>query len=156
MAREEPVNAPLKGDQEGRYGRLNGLRPAKEGALEELERSLDLSLPAEFHETARFFDGSGFVSLPLHAIGPTSATTILSETTRLRSSIQLPANFVVLGEPPESLLVLDCTDGKVLWIDATDAPRLGKECLCRDPTIWNSFGAFFDYLLTEEEQDRIS
>lgn len=79
---------------------------------------------------------------------------VLAETKRLRASIGLPDEFLVLGEPSESLLMLNCSDGQVIWCDAVDAPRLGKEPLACEPETWGSYGDFLANLLDEEESDR--
>lgn len=136
-----------------RYERLYGLRPAEGAYLRDLESDLGVSLPHDFLSAAEFFDGSGVAALPLHAIARIPATNVLSETKRLRVSIGLPEKFLVLGEPSESLLVLDCRDGRVIWCDALDAPRLGKQPLARDPETWATYGDFLAYLLDEEESD---
>jgi hypothetical protein len=138
----------------GRYERLNGLRPVDQAYLRSLERELDVSLPQDFLSVAEFFDGSGVAVLPLHAVAWNPAMNVLNETKRLRASIGLPENYLVLGEPSESLLVLDCGDGHVVWCDAVDAPRLGKGTLTREPETWNTYGDFLAYLLDEEEADR--
>jgi SMI1-KNR4 cell-wall len=136
------------------YERLNGLRPAEAAYLRSLESDLGVSLPRDFLSATEFFDGSGVAVLPLHAIARNPAINVLSETKRLRASIGLPEKFLVLGEPSESLLVLDCSDGRVIWCDAIDAPRLGKEPLARDPETWAAYSDFLAYLLDEEENDR--
>jgi hypothetical protein len=137
-----------------RYERLNGLRPADSDYLRGLESGLGISLPDDFLSAAEFFDGSGIAVLPLHAIASSPALNVVSETRRLRRSIGLPDDFLVLGEPSESLLVLDCGGGGVIWCDALDAPRLGKQPLAREPETWASYGDFLAYLLEEEENDR--
>ncbi|RMH87351.1 hypothetical protein EBB59_13180 [Lysobacter pythonis] len=136
------------------YERLNGLRPADESYLRSLEDELGISLPQDFLSAAEFFDGSGIAVLPLHAIAWSPAMNVLNETKRLRGSVGLPEKFLVLGEPSESLLVLDCSNGQVIWCDAVDASRLGKEPLAREPENWDSYGDFLAYLLGEEEGDR--
>lgn len=139
---------------QGMYERLNGLRPADGAYLRSLEGDLGVSLPQEFLAATEFFDGSGIAVLPLHSIARNPAMNVLSETKRLRASIGLPDQFLVLGEPSESLLVLDCSNGQVIWCDAVDAPKLGKEPLAREPETWASYGDFLAYLLDEEENDR--
>jgi hypothetical protein len=79
---------------------------------------------------------------------------VLAETQRLRRAIGLPNQFVVLGEPPESLLVLNCESGEVLWCDAIDAERLGREPLLKRPDTWPHFADFLEYLLNEEEREQ--
>lgn len=116
-----------------------------------LESALDISLPESFRAAASFFDGSGIESMNLHALARDPSSNVLAETLRLRKSIELPHNYIVLGEPPESFLVLDCNDGAVIWCDATDAPRLGKEMLVRPADTWATFGDFLNAQLAEEE-----
>ncbi|UJB64052.1 SMI1/KNR4 family protein [Acidovorax sp. YS12] len=137
------------------YEKLNGLRPVSGVYLRELEQELPISLPQDFLLAAEFFNGSGIAVMPLHAIAHSPKTNVLSETRRLRESIGLPENFLVLGEPPESLLVLDCSNGEVVWCDAIDAPKLGKGELINKPEVWKSYGDFLAYLANEEENDRI-
>src|SRR5262245_52593335 len=138
---------PTMSDLKQRYERLNGSRPVEKRLVDRLEKDLGLSFPSEFREVTGFFDGSGFSVFPLHAIGTNVRTNILSETLRLRDKIALPRRFVVLGEPPESLLLLDCDKGEVLWCDAIDASRIGEGSVNKAPDRWPSFGTFFDHLL---------
>jgi hypothetical protein len=137
-----------------RYVRLNGARPASQAYAKQLESELGVTLPSEFTQVLAFFDGSGFAVLPLHAIAPHPATNALTETKRLRTRVALPEQFVVLGEPPESMLLLDCADGSVLWCDAADVPQIGKQPLKREPDKWDTYLDFFEYMLDEEEADR--
>lgn len=136
-----------------RYERLFGVRPVEGSYLQQMEAELSVSLPESFLLATTFLDGSGFSVLPFHAVARIPATNVLSETKRLRASIGLPDKFLVLGEPPESLLVLDCSNDKVLWCDAVDAPRLGKEQLTGEPKTWATFFDFLCYVLDEEEED---
>jgi hypothetical protein len=119
-----------------------------------MEGELGVALPRAFVAVLGFFNGSGIAVLPLHAIASNPATNVISETLRLRVQIGLPQQFVVLGEPPESILLLDCEEGGVVWCDAIDAPRLGKEPLRVTPKRWVDFFAFVAHLLDEEEADR--
>lgn len=78
-----------------------------------------------------------------------SPTNVLSETKRLRATVNLLGNFIVLGEPAENLIVMDCNSeaGQVLWCDAIDVHRLGKEALMTAPEVWNSYLEFVEYLV---------
>jgi hypothetical protein len=137
-----------------RYVRLNGKHSAEKSYLRKVETDLGVSLPDSFLAAAAFFDGTGIRVLPLYAVARKPMANVLDETKRLRSTIGLPANFVVLGEPPESLLVLDCNSGKVFWCDATDARGLQNLSFVREPEVWADFGDFLAHLVSEEEEDR--
>lgn len=93
--------------------------------------------------------------LPLHAVADHPRQKVLDETRRIRAAVGLPVHYLVLGEPPESMLLMDFSaGGQFVWCDAIDAPRLGKEQLATAPEIWHSSAQFFAHLLDEEESDR--
>jgi len=140
-----------------RFESLNGIRAVDPDFIENLEHELKISLPTSFKLVGEFFDGSGIYVLPLHQIGWESPTNVLSETKRLRSSGQLLPNYLVLGEPTEGLIVMDCNSqlGQVLWCDAIDVNRLGRDVLMTAPEVWGSYLDFVEYLLSEEESDRL-
>ncbi|MGY4638386.1 hypothetical protein [Pseudomonas sp. TE24901] len=135
---------------------LIGVRAVERSFIDNLEHELGLTLPHTFKSVANFFDGSGIYVLPLHQIGYQSPTNVLSETQRLRKYGELASSYLVLGEPTESLIVMDCdsTSGRVLWCDATDVCRLGKEPLLREPDSWASYLDFVEYLVTQEEAEQ--
>jgi hypothetical protein len=139
-----------------RYARLNGERATQPMALSRLESRLEVALPADFRRIAEFFNGSGINTLPLYSIDIDDGTwSVVEETLRLRAAIALPKVFVVLAEPPESLIVMNCAKGgSVLWIDATDAGRLATGEALRNPDEWPCFADFFAHVLEEEELDR--
>ena len=139
-----------------RYVAINGARPTSEEILSSIESKLGLNIPPEFRDIAKIFDGSGFTVMSLHSLAGNAPTmNPIHETLRLRKAIGLPLNWLVLGEPPESLLLMDCANlGKVLWIDAIDATRIASNSFSKQPDSWTSFGDFFEYLLNEEEEDR--
>jgi hypothetical protein len=139
-----------------RYVALNGARPIPDSVFAAVTSDLGLQLPPDFLEIGKFFDGSGINVIALHSLAGNAPTmNPIHETLRLRKAIGLPPNWVVLGEPPESLLLMDCVaGGKVIWIDAIDAKRIASQSFATQPTTWDSFGEFFEYLLDEEEADR--
>lgn len=139
-------------DLRARYEKCFGARRADPAYLRQLADDLGISLPAEFLSTTEFFDGSGFLAIPMFAIGRQSSPNVLQETKRIRHAISLPEFFLVLAEPPESLIVLDCQSGGVTWCSASDAPRLGRSPLLDKSDVWPSFSAFFAFLLDEEDQ----
>jgi len=139
-----------------RYVALNGARPIPDSVVAAVTSDLGLQPPPDFLEIGKFFDGSGINVIALHSLAGNAPTmNPIHETLRLRKAIGLPPNWVVLGEPPESLLLMDCAaGGKVIWIDANDAKRIASQSFTTQPTAWDSFGEFFKYLLDEEEADR--
>jgi len=139
-----------------RYVALNGARPIPNNVLAAITSDLALQLPPDFLAIGEFFDGSGINVIALHSLAGNAPTmNPIHETLRLRKAIGLPPNWLVLGEPPESLLLMDCaTGGEVIWIDAIDAQRIVSQSFETPPTTWESFSEFFEYLLNEEEADR--
>jgi hypothetical protein len=139
-----------------RYVQLNGERATQPAVLSRIESRLALELPADFRRIAEFFDGGGINTLPLYSLDSNDGTwNVVEQTLRLRTAIALPKIFVVLAEPPESLIVMNCAEGgSVLWIDATDAGRLATGEPLRKPDEWTCFADFFSEILEQEELDR--
>src|SRR5580693_5878291 len=144
------------GTLKSRYIAMNGVRPIPSKVLTAITSDLGLQLPLDFLDIGKFLDGSGINVIPLYSLAGNAPTmNPMSETLRLRNVIGLPSNWLVLGEPPESLLLMDCAAaGRVIWIDSIDAKRIASQSFTNQPTSWNSFGEFFEYLLDEEEVDR--
>ena len=139
-----------------RYLALNdGEWPAPPGAIEVLESVLGVTLPADLKEIARFCSGGIGEQYSFEADGP--GVNVLNETQRIRTAINLPHRYIILAEPPESLVVLDteaaATGGPVvIWCDACDVERLDDlASLLRPPDTWPSYAAYFAYLIEEEE-----
>ena len=147
------------GQLKEQYLGLFGDEGVSDDSLGSIESSLGISLPDDAKEIASFYGGGMVGGVSHHAFaseGP--ANNVVDETKRLRDAIQLLPKFVVLAEPANSLIVLDTSppsDGPVvMWCDAQDATRLGKEQLASSPDVWNSYTEFFAYLLEEEEDER--
>src|SRR5262249_17561566 len=97
-----------------------GHEPTDSDELDGIERELGVQLPPDFKEIATFYSGGmvgGISHNAIAASGP--ATNITGETRWLRQAIGLPCNFIVLAEPPASLIVMDTT-GPVVWLDDID------------------------------------
>lgn len=140
-----------------RYVEKYGHRPVLNDDIHKLEDVLSISLPNDFKEILKFYDGSGFYFLELLDISQNNnKLSVLTETLRLRSSVNLELRYLVLAEPPESLIVLDSMDnGKVIWIDSYDIDSLNKNKFKCTPDIWPTFSSFFKYLLDEEDEEHI-
>ena len=145
-----------------RYVRLFGVQPAADGALEAIEGALEIALPKDLKEISGFYAGGFLGGISHNAIdwhGP--ASNVVDETRRLRFAIDLPRRFLVLAEPPSSLIVLDCDAAAirapaVIWCDDHDVGRLRHLDLgaMSVPKTWVTYTGFFSHLLDEEEQER--
>ncbi|MCG8613267.1 MAG: hypothetical protein MI864_22380 [Pseudomonadales bacterium] len=81
------------------------------------------------------------------------ATNIVQETLRIREAIGLDSDYVVLAEPAESIIVMKTTgDPAVLWCDAVEAKHVNLQEFVNEPDTWESYSAFFEYLLDEEDE----
>ncbi|PPA77926.1 hypothetical protein C4E15_01130 [Achromobacter spanius] len=143
-------------DLRDRYVALNGLRPAAKEFLNSMENGLGVTLPAAFREVCDFFDGTGINAISLFSLTERAATlNPLAETIRLRARSGIPHDYLAIGEPAESLLVMKCAgDGGVLWVDALDVGRIETENFLAPVDSWACFLDFFEFLLDEEEADR--
>ncbi|EMR06532.1 hypothetical protein C772_01427 [Bhargavaea cecembensis DSE10] len=121
--------------------------------LEETERVLGIWFPVTFMETSSFYSGGLLGGISHFSIPDDREPNIKGETLRLRESIGLPSRFVVLAEPPGSLIVMDTTGTpEVIWLDATDVNNLADRALASPPDVWETYGEFFEELLAEEER----
>jgi hypothetical protein len=138
-----------------RYISLFGEEPSGPDDLEKLEESLGVILPDAFKEIAKFYRGGMIGGISHHSIPVSSpANSILQETQRIQKTTQLPKAFVVLAEPPASLIVLNTQTGSVFWVDSTDVDKLKHPELLHAPQTWASYADFFSFLLKEEEEER--
>jgi len=139
-----------------RYTQLCENDPARDGAVNDIESALDIELPQNVWAISRFFGGDllgGKSHYRFDVSGP--PTNVTEETLRLRKAIGLPKQYVVLAEPPESLILLDTEGGGVFWLDSHDVYNLARaKPLTGSPTRWQDYLDFFSYLLDEEVEDR--
>jgi len=138
-----------------RYDAIYGCEPVGEGVISKIEGELDLNLPRDFKEISLFYSGGFLGGVSHHEIACVGdATNIVQETLRLRGAIGLGHNFVVISEPSESLIVLNLAGSPaVIWCDAVESKNLNSMDFVNQPGIWESYGDFFDYLITEEEDE---
>lgn len=139
-----------------RYEALYGHEHPSGNAVSELESRLGIQLPEDFKCIVGFFSGGYVGGKSLNTVERGDATNIGDETERLRTAINLPMNMVVLAEPASSLIVMECEsgNGKVIWVDATDAPNLSDQNNLHSPETWENYTSFFEELLAEEEEER--
>ena len=144
---------------EFRYEALYGRADMSAAAIDEFASQLGVDVPLDLRQIASFYDGGTVGGIEHYSFSPNvPSTNAVAETLRLRQAISLPHQFVVLAEPPESLLVLDTSpsadEPAVLWIDAMDARRLGRSPLLSEPDVWLTYADFFGDLLKYEEEER--
>jgi hypothetical protein len=142
-----------------RYVSIFGSEPAEKGELDLMEKKLGVRFPEDFKEVSTFYSGGilgGISHNAFAARGP--ANNITDETKRLRDTAGLPDSFVVLAEPPASLIVMNTNleggSPVVVWCDAFDVSRLGTLQEMHDPQTWGSYAEFFKFLLDMEEEER--
>jgi hypothetical protein len=142
-----------------RYVSLFGLEPTEAAELDRMEAQLGVPLPQDFRKIAEFYNGGiigGISHNTIATCGP--STNITDETKRLRQAIGLPHSFLVLAEPPESLIVMNTsrTSGSlgVIWCDAIDVSRLENLQGLHGPQNWTSYADFFSFLLDAEADER--
>ncbi|PIB16382.1 SMI1/KNR4 family protein [Vibrio rotiferianus] len=134
-----------------RYEDLYGNEPCADGTIDAVENKLGLHLPEDFRVISGFYSGGVLGGISHHEIAAEgSATNVVNETLRLRTTTNLPNEFVVIAEPPSGLIVMNVKNDKVIWCDSTDVNGLGTDS-CINPDVWDSYSDFFCYLLDEEE-----
>jgi hypothetical protein len=138
-----------------RYVSLFGDEPSSAGNLAKMEKSLHVLFPDAFKEIAKFYRGGIIGGVSHHSTGLSGPfNNIPEETLRIRKATKLPTRFVVLAEPPASLIVLDTDNGSVIWLDNIDIDKLNHIDSLHNPQIWNSYDDFFSFLLRQEEEER--
>lgn len=138
-----------------RYRTLYPLEGTSGIKLMNIENKLDMKLHDDFKEIAQFYSGGLLGGISHFSISDKAEPNITRETLRLRQQSDLPHEYVVLAEPPSSLIVMNTAGTPaVLWVDATDAEHLGKRALVTPPDEWATYRDFFESLLDEEEEER--
>lgn len=142
-----------------RYERLFGSEGVEAGECDAIEKILELRLPKPLREIAGFYGGGLLGGVSHHAIarhGP--ADNIVDETLRLRGSVSLPGDLIVLAEPPAGLIVLqaesDLCAAPVIWCSTQDVAKLASREPPSDSESWPDYAAFFGYLLALEEDEQ--
>jgi hypothetical protein len=140
-----------------RYIQLYPEDGVDEDVLRKIEKNLQLKLPSDFLDIAKFYSGGLLGGISCFAFAYKDIMpNIVDETLRLRNAIKLPTNFVVLAEPPNSIIVMNTENNPyVIWCDATDVERIGTMSFISKPDIWKTFFDFFTKLVEDEEQEQL-
>jgi hypothetical protein len=128
--------------------------------ISHIERVLSIKLPRDFIEIAKFFNGNnGIVFNGMYSFDPHGGDwNICDQTIKLRESVKLPQNMIVLAEPDEGIIIMEIISNgeissKVYWLGIGDAYNLiDEKPLVDNPIIFQTFTDFFSYLLDEEEK----
>lgn len=125
--------------------------------LNKIEETLKLKLPEDFRGIASFYSGGLLGGISVFAVAYENINpNIVDETIRLRKAIKLPMHYVVLAEPPESLIVMDVENTpSIIWCDATDAVRLNDKSFIKPPQTWSNYMEFFTTLVEDEEEEQL-
>lgn len=138
-----------------RFLKLEETDPVLSTHIQKIETKLSVTFPDDFKEICQFHAGNTLGMIEHFHIGATEINpNILDETLRLRAAIGLPKNFVFLAEPPASVIFLQTENPSyVVWFDAVEIDNLKNGIPLTNPTMWENYAAFFEFLLDEEEEE---
>lgn len=124
--------------------------------LDKIKRLLNVYLPPNFTEIAMFFSGGYLGGISNFSfLDYDESTNIIHETLRLRDAIKLPERFIVLAEPPESLIVMDTVETpSIIWLDAVEVSKLKDKSFDIKPYEWTTYAEYFSVLLEDEEEEQ--
>lgn len=122
--------------------------------LNAIEKRLGITLPSDFKEISEYFSGGSVGIIEFYDFKDNNDINIVDETLRLRESIQLPEQYIVLAEPPESVVLMDIRNiPAIIWCDCIDIENINGNNYLRQPDTWESFSDFFYDMLMEEVQN---
>ncbi|ENQ3104991.1 SMI1/KNR4 family protein [Bacillus cereus] len=121
--------------------------------LVKIEEKLNIKLPEDFCEIATFFSGGYLGGISNYSFSNVdNSLNIIDETIRLREVVHLPSRFIVLAEPPESLIVMDTLNNPaIIWFDGVGISGLEKNSFTSKPDEWRTYADYFEELLEEEQ-----
>ena len=132
--------------------------PTPQEDFEVIEHELGVRLPTDLRRLGTVYAGGAVGGIPHYDFTlehPEESVT--QHTLRLRAAINLPDRYVVLSEPPASLVVLDTRAdaagaSRVIWLSQVDAQRLSTgEAFLAKSVIYPSYADFFAEMLAGEE-----
>jgi hypothetical protein len=138
-----------------RYLNLQPSDGVNDAILSEIESTLNVKLPSDFCEIAAFYSGGYLGGISNYSFSNNDGSTnIIEETIKLRNSINLPLRYIVLAEPPESIIVMDTENiPSIIWCDAVEVTKLNDKSFITKPNEWNSYTEYFAQLIEDEEDD---
>ena len=137
------------------YEGLTSMNGIGKEALTDIQTILNVNLPEDFCEITAFFGGGLLGGISNHSFSNLDSPNIIDETIRLRDSIDLPLQFIVLAEPDESLIVMDTlSTPSIIWCDAVEVSKLKNKTFISKPDEWNTYTDYFAQLLKDEEEEQ--
>lgn len=132
-----------------KFGEKNGI---DDTILKKIEDTLKISLPSDFKQISKFFSGGDLGAIYNYDFEPGEWDNIVGETIKLRSLVRLPKNFVVLAEPPESIILMDVINNPtIIWCDALDIYNIKNKKCMNKPYLWENYSDFFYELILDEQ-----
>lgn len=120
--------------------------------LNAIEEKLCITLPDDFKEISKYFSGGSVGIIEFYDFKDNNDINIVNETLRLRESIKLPEQYIVLAEPPESIVIMDIKNiPAIIWCDSLDIENIKSHKYMSQPDVWESFSDFFNDMLLSEE-----
>ena len=123
--------------------------------LNKIEEKLEVKLPLDFRKISMFYSGGYLGGISNYSfIDDGNNFNIVDETIRLRREIGLPKRFIVLAEPPESIIVMDTENVQsIIWCDSVEVDKLENKSFITKPDEWNSYSEYFGQLIEDEEDE---
>lgn len=136
---------------EERYESIYGKEPVQGNTILEIENILGVKLPTSFKEISKFYSGGLLGGISHYEIAIKGmADNLLRRTLELRKEINLSHRYLVLAEPPESIILLDTiSQPEVFWCNSEFVYDIVKYDMSHFDT-WRDYADFFLYLLNEE------
>lgn len=130
-------------DMKETYENIYGNEKTPSYDIELMEKKLLIALPEDFKKIMQFYSGGYMGGISHFGTLEHDSENIINETIKARKFLDLPENYIVLAEPPESLIIMDTMKtSQVLWIDSGSIENVSEK--------WESYAQFFQYLLDEE------
>lgn len=137
-----------------RYEKLYPIEGIEEEMIDNVENDLEVKLPEDFREITKFYSGGLIGDISIFAFDRYTPN-IVDETLRLRRIINLPSNFLVIAEPPASIILLDTQNTPaVIWCDSNEVNNLHDFSFVTAPDTWDTFSEFFLDLIEQEEEEQ--
>lgn len=138
-----------------RLGLKNSLNKEE---IEAVEKVLNLTLPDDFKVLCSYCSYEFLYSFEFITFCADENDGVITETLGWRDSINLPHNYLVLADDGTSaiLMKIEEDDAEVIWCSLEDVLNIcaGKS-MEYNPTVFPSFIDFYEFLLDEEEKERV-
>ena len=123
--------------------------------LDEIQKVLNVELPMDFRNIATFFSGGYLGGISNFTFSMVDGDfNLITQTMEFRKTVKLLNRFIVLAEPPESIIVMDTENSpSIIWCDAVEVDKLGRNEFIAQPDEWESYLDYFTQLVEDEEDE---